>query len=581
MMLSRCIRTNLNLLKQNNLFNKYQHFARSFSKPSLNEFSEKVKLGPTLGDFIQKSTNNESHEHNHHNHTEAAFESSLSQSIPYLLSNENQHGEGRKVFIESYGCQMNMADSEIVRSVLSNSGYLDAETPNEADVVFLNTCAIRENAESKIWSRLTELKAMRKKRDITVGVLGCMAERLKTKLIESDKMVDLVAGPDAYRDLPRLLSKVDEGEQAINVLLSLDETYADITPVRTSSNKVSAFVSIMRGCNNMCSYCIVPFTRGRERSRDVQSILDEVKLLSDQGYKEVTLLGQNVNSYNYIPDDHGELEDVKLRAGFKTIYKPTKSGVNFTELVNKVSGVNSEMRIRFTSPHPKDFPDELLHLISERPNLCKSLHIPAQSGNSNVLNRMRRGYTRESYMSLINSIRKILPNCAISSDFISGFCGESEQEHQDTISLLEEVKYEQAFMFAYSVREKTHAHRTMEDNVPEEVKARRLKEVIDTFHHNLQYKNAAEIGKVHLVLVEGHSRRSKDHLTGRSDTNKKINFPDIPIPSVDNPYHQSKPRVGDYVVVKIDESSGVAFKGTPILTCRLDDFRYLKDKFTK
>eukprot|EP01125_Pyxidicula_operculata_P000583 TRINITY_DN10586_c0_g1_i1.p1 TRINITY_DN10586_c0_g1~~TRINITY_DN10586_c0_g1_i1.p1 ORF type:complete len:569 (-),score=119.29 TRINITY_DN10586_c0_g1_i1:69-1775(-) len=501
-------------------------------------------------------------------------DSQLEPSVPYL-GQFTTSGIGRKVYVESYGCQMNFADTEIVYSIMKQAGYGVASTVDDADVVFLNTCAIRDKAEQKIWNRLNELKSSKKKRNSTnpfkVGVLGCMAERLKEQLLESEKMVDLVAGPDAYRDLPRLLSVVDSNKdgksKAINVMLSQDETYADITPVRTDQNGVSAYISIMRGCNNMCTYCIVPFTRGRERSRPAKTIEQEVRHLSEQGYKEIILLGQNVNSYNDTSEstDTSELSDASIVDGFKTVYKTPKVGVSFTELVSRISKIDPEIRIRFTSPHPKDFPDDLLLLIRDSPNVCKSLHIPAQSGSTTVLERMRRGYTREAYMNLINRVREIIPDVTLSSDFISGFCGETEQDHQDTLSLMREVGYDFAFMFAYSMREKTPAHRKLQDDVPEDVKKQRLAEVIDTFYKGLATKNEKEIGNLHLVLVEGTSRKSDADLAGRSDTNKKVVFSQRMIPDLRfNPPTESIPSPGDYVIVKITSSSGVALIGEPV-----------------
>eukprot|EP01133_Synstelium_polycarpum_P007288 gene7288-8470_t len=453
-------------------------------------------------------------------------------------------GEGRTVLVESYGCQMNVADTEIVYSVMRSAGYQVAKDAESADVVFLNTCAIRENAEEKIWARLSDLrKAKRTRKDLVIGVLGCMAERLKTKVLETNRSVDLVVGPDAYRSLPSLLAKVDNNEKAINVMLSADETYADIAPVRTGSNGVSAYVSIMRGCNNMCSYCIVPFTRGRERSRSVASIVAEVEQLSRDGYKEVTLLGQNVNSYNYIDEQaDASTQVLQPRAGFNTVYRAPKRGTTFTDLMDAVSRVDPEMRIRFTSPHPKDFPD--------------SIHMPAQSGNSAVLERMRRGYTRESYLELVAQIRRELPRASISSDFISGFCGETEQEHEDTISLIKECGFEKAYMFMYSLREKTHAHRTLSDDVPVEVKSKRLREVIDTFYAGAKAKARQEVGRRHLVLIDGVSKRSTEHFAGRTDCNKTVIIPNIPIPSaIDSNDTSHTIRVGDYIIAEIIDQS--------------------------
>jgi len=522
--------------------------------------SRKPIDGPSLRDFLQSESN---------------LPEDLEASAPAPYLTNHTPGAGRKVLIETYGCQMNFSDTEIVNSVLNSAGYENTEDDSEADVVLLNTCAIRENAEGKIWNRLSQLRALRRdksRRPMTVGVLGCMAERLKHKLLEADKMCDLVVGPDAYRDLPNLLTQVEDGEQAINVILSHDETYADITPVRPSTNQVSAYVSIMRGCNNMCSYCIVPFTRGRERSRDLPSIVQEVRQLSEDGYKEIVLLGQNVNSYNDLstPSDN----QVEMTPGFRSIVSIPEGGVRFAQLLEAVSAVDPEMRIRFTSPHPKDFPDRVLELIRDRPNICRSLHMPAQSGSTAVLAAMRRGHTREAYSELIERARRIIPDVSVSSDFISGFCGETEEDHQQTLSLLREVQYEMAFMFAYSLREKTHAHRSLKDDVPEDVKQRRLKEVIDLFYDLAIQKNEAELGKYHVVLVEKDARRGHGDVIGRTDTNKKVIIPKIPLrPSLDAEEDAPKtiPQPGDYVAVKIVKT-GFTLHGTPLGLTTLREF---------
>ncbi len=441
-----------------------------------------------------------------------------------------------RFYIETYGCQMNFADSEIVNSILIESGMEAVQTAEQADVVLLNTCAIRDNAESKVWNRLKELRGLKKtNKAMTVGVLGCMAERIKEKVIEREHLVDLVVGPDAYRDLPNLLEQIEDGRKAVNVLLSLEETYADITPVRTSGNGVTAFVSIMRGCDNMCSFCVVPFTRGRERSRPVESILGELKQLSDEGYKEVTLLGQNVNSYKF-----GETD--------------------FTRLMDFASQVNPEMRIRFTSPHPKDFPTPLLHLIAERPNLCNFIHIPAQAGSTTMLERMRRPYTREQYLNLISEMKSIIPGLALSTDIIAGFCGETEQEHEDTMSLMREVEFELAYMFAYSERERTLAHRKMEDDVPEQVKKSRLTQIIDQQMAIQLENNLKEIGATHIVLNESDSKRSTEQLSGRTDTNKMVVF------------DKQEYRPGDYVSVEITDATSATLIGKPIKKTSLTEF---------
>lgn len=460
-----------------------------------------------------------------------------------------------KFHMKTYGCQMNVNDSDIVRSILlghtNTSGHaLFQETQEEmdADILLTNTCAIRENAEQKVWNRLRELRAHdrknprgtlpRKKR--IVGVLGCMAERLKEDMFK-DGTADVIVGPDAYRDLPSLLSSLADDtsidSRAVSVQLSLEETYADVTPVR-SAGDVSAFVSVMRGCNNMCSYCVVPFTRGRERSRELTSIVQECQTLYyDNNVKEIVLLGQNVNSY------HDKDKQTKLQMsssdnrhgyqtsndGFTNMFRLRGGqGHRFADLVEAVSDISPELRVRFTSPHPKDYPPELLTLMAERPNVCNQLHMPAQSGSTSVLERMRRGYSREAYLQLIDDVKSTIPDVALTSDFISGFCGETDEEHQDTLSLMEYVKYDQAFMFAYSMRGKTHASRSMEDDVPEEIKKRRLSEVIATFRHNVQEKNEEmELGKLRLVLVEGMATKKKKELLwhGRTDQNKRILFP--------------------------------------------------------
>jgi len=442
----------------------------------------------------------------------------------------------KRFYIETYGCQMNFADSEIVNSILMKNGMRPVQQAEEADVIFVNTCSIRENAETKVWNRLKVFRSLKKKKqNLTVGVLGCMAERIREQIIEQEQLVDMVVGPDAYRDIPQLLREVDDGRKAVNVLLSLEETYADITPVRTSGNGVTAFVSIMRGCDNMCSFCVVPFTRGRERSRPMESILKELHQLSEQGYKEVTLLGQNVNSY-------------------KT------DNADFTTLMDRASSVDPEMRLRFSSPHPKDFPRDLLYLINERPNLCNYIHIPAQSGNDEVLERMRRPYTRQQYLDLIDQMRQIIPGLTLSTDIISGFCGETEEEHLDTMSLMKQVQYDLAYMFSYSERERTLAHRKFEDDVPQDVKKRRLTEIISQQMEIQEYLNKKEIGKAHLVLVEGTSKRSDDQLCGRTDTNKMVVF--------DRKSYQK----GDYVVVQINTCTSATLMGNAIRSSSVKEY---------
>jgi tRNA A37 methylthiotransferase MiaB len=571
--------------------------------------------GPTFQDFLNKTATNENIAENQ-------------------TRNPNPNGSELSYFIETYGCQMNVSDSEIVRSVLQKQGHYPANTAETADLVLLNTCAIRENAEAKIWNRLAYLQSVRRdnkskpinidffpkkgkkttatsaiattstssllnenKKKTTknrkhlpyVGVLGCMAERLKESLLDEDS-VDFVVGPDAYRDIPRLIHQINNtGQKEANTQLSLEETYADISPIRESEN-CSAFVSIMRGCNNMCSYCIVPFTRGRERSRHMSTILNEINILvhgtadgagsgagsGSGGVKEVCLLGQNVNtfhdtspesaekygygyghdsidteseheqepedgddysrlktpeSYETVPEKQTTDHTTHTTEGFNNMFKSKsrlKPGARFYNLLKDVSDISPELRIRFTSPHPKDFPINVLNLIAKKPNLCKSLHMPAQSGSTEVLKRMRRGYSRESYIDLVLRARDIIPNVTISTDIITGFCGETEEEHQDTLSLMDIISYEQAFLFAYSNRNKTHASRQLEDNIPIEIKNRRLQEIINVYRLKLLEKNRLiDTNSIHLVLIEGYATRStieNPMLTGRTDGNKRVIF---------------------------------------------------------
>ncbi|MDI9877919.1 tRNA (N6-isopentenyl adenosine(37)-C2)-methylthiotransferase MiaB [Flectobacillus longus] len=442
----------------------------------------------------------------------------------------------KKLYIESYGCQMNFSDSEIVTSILQEQGYATTSQYEEADVILLNTCAIRENAEQKVRNRLKNFTPLKKKKpQVVVGVLGCMAERLKTKFLEEEKIVDVVAGPDSYRDLPNLFSEVDEGQKAINVFLSRDETYADITPVRLNSNGVTAFVSIMRGCDNMCSFCVVPFTRGRERSRDVHSILKECQELFDNNFKEVTLLGQNVDSYKWSSEDGSET-------------------VNFAQLLERVALISPELRVRFSTSHPKDITDEVLHTMKKYDNICNYIHLPAQSGNSRVLKVMNRTYDREWYLNRIDAIRAILgEECGISHDLIAGFCTETEDEHKDTLSLMEYVKYDYGYMFAYSERPGTPAAKKLEDDIPEDVKKRRLNEIIALQQQHSLARNQMSIGKVQKVLVEGFSKRSDDFLQGRNDQNKVVVFPKLNF------------QKGDYVNVLIKECTAATLIGEAVV----------------
>ncbi len=420
----------------------------------------------------------------------------------------------KKLYLESYGCQMNFADSEVVASILSNEGYATTKNPDEADVVLLNTCSIRDNAEQRVRNRLTHLKRNKNNNpSLVVGVLGCMAERLKKQLLEEEKLVDLVAGPDAYRDLPSLIDEVDDGRKAVNVLLSREETYADITPIRLGQNGVSAFISIMRGCDNMCSFCVVPFTRGRERSRDPESIVQEAADLHSKGYREVTLLGQNVDSYRWNMSSKGRVKDES---------KPT---VNFAQLLKRVAQVAPDLRIRFSTSHPKDMTDDVLHTMAKYENVCNYIHLPVQSGNTEILKRMNRTYTREWYMNRIEAINRIIPDCGISTDVIAGFCGETEEQHQETISLMKEVKYDFAYMFKYSERPRTLAERKYEDDVPEDVKTRRLTEIINLQQQHSLESNQKQVGKTFEVLIEGFSKKSKEHFCGRNSQNVMCVFP--------------------------------------------------------
>ncbi|KAK7872977.1 hypothetical protein R5R35_004282 [Gryllus longicercus] len=510
------------------------------------------------------------------------------ETTPYLSHAAAKGlGRNRKVYFDVYGCQMNVNDTEVVWAILKKSGFTKTEELNEADIVLVMTCAIREGAETKVWNRLEYLKGLKNARTrkkslpaMKIGIIGCMAERLKERLLERERAVDLVAGPDAYKDLPRLLALTDNNQTAVNVLLSSDETYADVMPVRLNQDSVTAFVSIMRGCDNMCTFCIVPFTRGRERSRPLSSILEEVRQLSEEGVKEVTLLGQNVNSYRDLSEVHhfgraSTDEETHMSRGFKTVYRPKRGGLRFADLLEKVSNVNSEMRIRFTSPHPKDFPDEVLHLIRERPNICNNLHLPAQSGNDRVLERMRRGYTRAAYLELVDHVRDVLPGVTLSSDFICGFCGETEQEFEDTLSLMERVQYHMAFLFPYSLREKTVAHRKLQDDVPSAVKQERLLAMVGLFRRGALKLNKEQIGRRQLILVEGRSKRSDQFLAGRNDGNTKVIIPAYSVPE-HRFSRNDKPIVsGDYVVVQINDASSQVLKGTPLYHSTLSEFQQL------
>jgi tRNA-2-methylthio-N6-dimethylallyladenosine synthase len=457
------------------------------------------------------------------------------QGEAYAPFTEDPNQYSKKFYIESYGCQMNFSDSEIVASILNKEGFGATRNFEEANLVLLNTCSIREKAEQTVRNRL---QAFRKMKDnnpgMLVGVLGCMAERLKAKFLEEEKLVDIVVGPDAYRSLPGLITEAEGGQKSVNVLLSREETYADIAPVRLDSNGVTAFVSIMRGCNNMCTFCVVPFTRGRERSRDAESIINECKDLFDRGYREVTLLGQNVDSYHYTPAE-GKMEDA----------------VTFAILLERVAAISPLLRIRFSTSHPKDITDDVLQTMAKHHNICKYIHLPVQSGNTRILQLMNRTYTREWYLNKVKRIREIMPDCGLSTDVISGFCTETEEDHNDTLSLMEESRFDMAYMFSYSERPGTLAERRYEDDVPLDVKQRRLDEIIklQNSHSRESYKN--DIGKTFEILIEGDSKRSDMNWCGRNSQNKMTVFPK-------GHYDLKK---GDYVMVKINESTGATLIG--------------------
>lgn len=429
------------------------------------------------------------------------------QGEALMLESTSTKNNGRKLYIESYGCAMNFSDSEIVASIMTGMGFETTADYKEADVIFINTCSIRENAEQRVRNRLREFGAVKSRNPgMVVGVLGCMAERLKSKFLEEEKLVDVVVGPDAYRDLPNLIDKVDDGSRAVNVLLSREETYADINPVRLNSNGITAFISIMRGCDNMCSFCVVPFTRGRERSRDAHSIVKEAQELFALGYREVTLLGQNVDSYKWTSEDGTE-------------------SVNFAGLLEQVALVSPDLRIRFSTSHPKDITDEVLYTMAQHENICKYIHLPIQSGNSRVLEIMNRTYDREWYTERINSIRRIIPECAISTDVIAGFCTETEEEHKDTLSMMDYVKYDFAYMFMYSERPGTLAAKRFTDDIPDDVKKRRLNEIVRKQQQHSHERLLQQVGKVQKVLIEGFSKKSELDYAGRSDQNATVVFP--------------------------------------------------------
>jgi tRNA-2-methylthio-N6-dimethylallyladenosine synthase len=438
----------------------------------------------------------------------------------------------KKVYIETYGCQMNVADSEVVISILSKAGFEPTDNIKDAGLILLNTCSIRDNAEQRIWGRLKAISHLKKKRnDLKIGIIGCMAERLKDKLIETDQLVDIVVGPDAYRDLPVLVAEAESGHKAVNVLLSREETYADISPVRMDKNGISSFVSIMRGCNNMCAYCVVPYVRGAERSRNPESILKETKDLFEKGYREVTLLGQNVDSYDW---------------------NSGSSMMGFAELLEQVATIDPLLRVRFSTSHPKDISDELLYTISRHTNICKHIHLPAQSGSSRILKLMNREYNREWYLDRINAIHTIIPDCSLSTDMITGFCTETEEDHKESLSLMEYVGFDFAYMFKYSERPGTKAARKLKDDVPEEVKAERLSEMIALQNRLSAKSKKNDIGTTFDVLVEGFSKRSEEYLSGRTSQNKVVVFPGNDI------------KKGEYVKVLIEKCTSATLMGRSI-----------------
>ena len=433
----------------------------------------------------------------------------------------------KKLYIETYGCQMNFSDSEIVTSIMLENNYEITDDISSADVIFINTCSIRDNAEKRVKGRLKEFYTHKKgNSNLIIGVLGCMAERLKSRLLEEEKLVDLIVGPDSYRDLPKLMQTVIGGNRAINILLSTEETYADIKPVRIDNNGVSAFISIMRGCENFCSYCVVPYTRGKERSRNPETIIEEAYNLFEKGYREITLLGQNVNSYHW-----------------------KENGLNFAKLLEKVATINPKLRLRFATSHPKDISDELLYTIAKYDNICKSIHLPVQSGSDRILKLMNRKYTRDWYLNRVDAIKRIIPDCTISTDIISGFCSETESDHHDTLSLMELVGYEYAFMFKYSERPNTIAAKKLKDDVSDEIKIRRLQEIIALQQRLSLKSNEKDIGKNFEVLIERKSKRSEDYLSGRNSQNKIVVFP------------KEEKKTGEYANVQIYKCTSATLLG--------------------
>jgi len=462
------------------------------------------------------------------------------------LVTEPKEGNTKKLFIESYGCQMNMNDSEIVASILADQGFNTTQILEEADLVLVNTCSIREKAETTVRNRLKKYNAVKKiNKNMKVGVLGCMAERLKEKFLEEEKIVDLVVGPDAYRDLPNLLQEIEAGRDAVNVILSKDETYGDVSPVRLNSNGVSAFVSITRGCDNMCTFCVVPFTRGRERSRDPKSILEEIRSMVDSNFKEITLLGQNVDSYLWFGGG--------LKKDFKKASEMAQAtALDFAQLLDMCATEFPKTRFRFSTSNPQDMSLDVIHVIAKHKNICKYIHLPMQSGSNNMLKAMNRQHTREEYMQLIDNIFKIIPEMALSQDTIVGFCGESEQDHQDTLALMEYVKYDFGFMFANSERPGTLAEKKMVDDVPDEVKKRRLEEVIELQQKHSLYRTQQHLGKIEEVLIEGVSKKNPNEWKGRNTQNTVIVFA------------KEHYKLGDFVMVKVTDCTSATLRGVAV-----------------
>ncbi|MCH6233070.1 tRNA (N6-isopentenyl adenosine(37)-C2)-methylthiotransferase MiaB [Cognataquiflexum rubidum] len=466
------------------------------------------------------------------------------QATDYKTTEEVNTGKQKKLYIESYGCQMNFSDSEIVASIMKDNGYDTTSDFEQADVIFLNTCSIRDKAEQTVRKRLSQFNTLkRNKPELMVGVLGCMAERLKEKLLDEEKIVDVVVGPDAYRDLPNLVTGAEFGNKGVNTFLSREETYADISPVRLNSNGVNAMISIMRGCDNMCSFCVVPFTRGRERSRDPHSITNEARELFNQGYREVMLLGQNVDSYKWSPEENNKARLSKKEDEVSEV-------VHFHHLLEMIAEISPLLRVRFSTSHPKDITDEVLYTIKKYDNICKYIHLPVQSGNSRILELMNRTYDRDWYLERVSKIREILgEECGISSDMITGFCSETEEEHQETLTLMDIVKYDFSYMFFYSERPGTLAAKKFADDIPLEVKKRRLAEIIEKQSQLSFERNKLDLGKIQEILIEGTSKRSNSQLKGKNSANKVVIVPD-------GPYQK-----GDYVMVKITDCSPATLFG--------------------